>query len=355
MRILPLISSTLLLASLVAGAQSMAHSGPWELEESGSSAGLRGVHAVGGGVVWASGSGGTVLRSEDTGYLWQQCTPVPEASKLDFRGIWAWDALNVLVLSSGPGDQSRLYRTTDGCNSWKLIFTNPDATGFWDGVLFLDPQHGVTYGDPSQDTGRTNHVRFGLWVTHDGGNTWIPADELQALPGESLFAASNSAMTASGEQIWLGTSKARVLRSKALAGWQSAQTPLASGNDSSGVFSVAFRDQRHGVAVGGDYRRPGETAGTAAYTSDGGEHWTAARKPPHGYRSAVAWDEKDLAWITVGSNGSDISYDDGETWQWLDSGNWNALSLPWAVGPNGQIGKLGTLPARPTASAGVSR
>ena len=117
MRILQLISSTLLLASLVAGAQSTAHSGPWELEESGSSAGLRGIHAVGGGVVWASGSGGTVLRSEDTGYLWQQCTPVPGASKLDFRGIWAWDAQDVLVLSSGPGDQSRLYRTTDGCNS----------------------------------------------------------------------------------------------------------------------------------------------------------------------------------------------------------------------------------------------
>jgi hypothetical protein len=79
------------------------------------------------------------------------------------------------------------------------------------------------------------------------------------------------------------------------------------------------------------------------------------RKPPHGYRSAVAWDEKDQAWITVGSNGSDISYDDGKTWQWLDSGNWNALSLPWAVGPNGQIGKLGTLPAPPAAGMPVSR
>jgi photosystem II stability/assembly factor-like uncharacterized protein len=355
MRILPLISSALFLASLIAAGQSTAHSGPWELEESGSSAGLRGIHAVGGGVVWASGSEGTVLRSEDTGYLWQQCAPVPGASKLDFRGIWAWDAQNVLVLSSGPGNQSRLYRTTDGCNSWKLILTNPVATGFWDGLLFLDTQRGVIYGDPPQDGGRTNHVRFGLLVTHDGGNTWSPVDELQALPGESIFAASNSAMTATGEQIWLGTSKARVLGSKALAGWQSAQTPLASGNDSSGVFSLAFRDQRHGIAVGGDYRKPGETAGTAAYTSDGGEHWSVARKPPHGYRSAVAWDERDLAWITVGSNGSDISYDDGETWQWLDSGNWNALSLPWAVGPNGQIGKLGTLPARPAASARVSR
>jgi hypothetical protein len=176
------------------------------------------------------------------------------------------------------------------------------------------------------------------------------------LPGESLFAASNSAMaTYEGGRIWLGTSKARILRAKDAEDWQSAQTPLASGNDSSGVFSVAFRDQRHGIAVGGDYRNPEDAADTAAYTFDGGEHWSIPRRPPHGYRSAVAWDAGEHAWITVGSNGSDISYDDGDTWQWLDGGNWNALSLPWAVGPHGRIGKLGTIPGRPTTAAGVSR
>jgi photosystem II stability/assembly factor-like uncharacterized protein len=336
------------LATVVARAQSR----PWEIEDSGSSAGLRGVHSVGGGVVWASGTGGTVLRSEDAGYLWQQCTLPPGAAKLDFRGIWAWDALNVLILSSGPGELSRLYQTSDGCSSWKLLLTNPEPAGFWDGLIFLDRQHGLIYGDPAQAAGRTDHVRFGLLETHDGGKTWNAAAELQPLPGESVFAASNSAVTASEGWVWLGTSKARVLRTGYFVTWQSAQTPLASGNDSSGVFSLAFRDQKHGIAVGGDYRKPELATGTAAYTSDGGEHWSVPRKLPHGYRSAVAWDASDKAWITVGSNGSDISYDDGVTWQWLDSGNWNALSLPWAVGPNGQIGKLGTLPAHP---AGVSR
>jgi photosystem II stability/assembly factor-like uncharacterized protein len=336
------------LATLVSGAQS----GPWEIEDSGSTAGLRGIHAVGGGVVWASGTGGTVLRSEDTGYLWQQCALPPGAAKLDFRGIWARDALNVLVLSSGTGDQSRLYQTTDGCSSWKLLLANVDAAGFWDGLIFLDRQHGLIYGDPAPAAGRTDHVRFGLLETRDGGKAWSPAAELLPLPRESVFAASNSAMTANGGRIWLGTSKARVLRTSDLITWESAQTPLASGNDSSGVFSLAFRDQKHGIAVGGDYRKPQEATGTAAYTSDGGEHWSVPSKPPHGYRSAVAWDASDRAWITVGSNGSDISYDDGVTWQWLDSGNWNALSLPWAVGPNGQIGKLGGLPAHPV---GVSR
>jgi photosystem II stability/assembly factor-like uncharacterized protein len=356
MRITALVGSTAcLLAVLVAGAQSTKHSGPWELEDSGSTAGLRGIHAVGGGVVWASGAGGTILRSEDTGYLWQQCTTPSGANKLDFRAVWAWDARSALALSSGPGDQSRLYQTTDGCNSWKLLFTNPDAAGFWDGLLFLDRQQGVLYGDPVQVPGRTDHVRFGLLVTHDGGKTWSPGVPLEPLPGESAFAASNSAMTASGNWIWLGTSKARVLRTRDLATWQSAQTALASGNDSSGVFSLAFRDQKHGIAVGGDYRKTEEATGTAAYTSDGGKHWSVPGKLPHGYRSAVAWDARDEAWITVGSNGSDVSYDDGKTWQWLDSGNWNALSLPWVVGPKGQIGKLGTLPAKPAAGVGVSR
>jgi photosystem II stability/assembly factor-like uncharacterized protein len=344
MRRTALLTTTLYLLALSTTAQGTRHSGPWELEDSGATAGLRGVHAVGGGVVWASGTGGTVLRSEDTGYLWQQCTMPPGASKLDFRGIWAWDAQNVLILSSGTGDQSRLYRTKDGCNSWTLIYANPDTAGFWDGLLFLDRQHGIIYGDPVQSA-------FGLLVTHDGGNDWLPALNLPSLSGESIFAASNSAMTAHEGRTWLGTSKARVLRSQQFKDWQSAQTPLASGTASSGVFSLAFRDQQHGIAVGGDYRKPEEATGTAAYTSDGGEHWSAPRKLPHGFRSAVAWDTTNRAWITVGTNGSDISYDDGKTWQWLDSGNWNALSLPWAVGPNGQIGKLGLLPSHAHAGA----
>jgi photosystem II stability/assembly factor-like uncharacterized protein len=354
MRIIKFLGWVCLIA-LAAGAQTATHSGPWVLGESDSTAGLRGIHSLGTGVVWASGAGGTVLRSEDDGYLWQSCAVPPGANKLDFRGVWAWDEKTALVLSSGPGDQSRLYQTIDGCSSWKLLFTNPDAGGFWDGLLFTDREHGVIYGDPVPAPDRINHVRFSLLVTHDGGKTWIPAADLEPLPGESMFAASNSAMTAKGDQIWLGTSRARVLRSKGFIDWQSAQTPLASGNDSSGVFSLAFRDQQHGIAVGGNYRKPEDATGTAAYTSDGGEHWSVPQKPPHGYRSAVAWDEKDRAWITVGTNGSDVSYDDGKTWQWLDGGNWNALSLPWTVGPNGQIGKLGMLPARPTAGMPVSR
>ncbi len=111
----------------------------FDIEDSNTTASLRGIHNVGGGVAWASGTNGTVLRTEDGGYLWQTCTIPPEAEKLDFRGIQAFDENTAIVMSSGKGDLSRLYKTTDGCQTWKLLFTNPDKEGFWDDVQFESP------------------------------------------------------------------------------------------------------------------------------------------------------------------------------------------------------------------------
>jgi hypothetical protein len=54
----------------------------------------------------------------------------------------------------------------------------------------------------------------------------------------------------------------------------------------------------------------------------------------------VQWSESLKAWITVGTNGSDISRDDGKTWSPLDDGNWNSLSLPFVVGPKGRIARI---------------
>jgi hypothetical protein len=104
--------------------------------------------------------------------------------------------------------------------------------------------------------------------------------------------------------------------------------------------------------VGGDYKLPDEARGTAAYLPDIAAalpEWHAAQTPPHGYRSAVTYDPTTKTWITVGPNGTDISRDDGRNWTALKptaqdpsdaDKNWNALSLPFVVGPKGRIGKL---------------
>ena len=351
-----------------------AQTGSWQMEHSGTTASLRGVHAVGGGVVWASGTGGTVLRSEDSGFEWQTCAMPPGAEKLDFRAIWAWDANTAIAMSSGPGDLSRLYKTTDGCAHWTLLYTNPDKDGFWDALAFADPKEGYIFGDPVQAPGRTMK-EFQIFVTHDAGLSWSRQkqdfyDEMGVKEGAGAFAASNSSLFIFQHHYWFGTGGkpgpfvfVGDLYRDAPTGvfcdclppppdeiWVTHRVPmpLAGGADAAGIFSLAFRDPRYGIAVGGDYTKPDDRAGTAAWTSDGGEHWTASAIPPGGYRSAVAYDQTLKAWMTAGPNGSDISRDDGRTWTAIEhasantpkASEWNALSLPWVVGPNGRIAKL---------------
>jgi photosystem II stability/assembly factor-like uncharacterized protein len=313
----------------------------WNLVDSGTKSNLRGINNAGHGVIWASGANGVVLRSEDDGYLWQQCAIPPEAAKLDFRGIRGWDADHAIVLSSGPGAASRLYETTDGCAHWKLLLTNPDAAGFWDAIAFRNPQQGVLLGDPVDG-------RFVI-MENDGGGHWS-RDERSGLEaharGEGAFAASNSALALSpdGKNIYFATggiAGARLFyRLSKSAGWRSVNLPDRNPTESAGIFSLAFHDSEHGVAVGGDYKQANRADDTAAWTSDAGLTWTAASAPPSGYRSTVAWNEKLRAWIAAGPNGSDISYDDGRTWKRFDNASWNALSLPWAAGPDGKIANL---------------
>jgi hypothetical protein len=119
------------------------------------------------------------------------------------------------------------------------------------------------------------------------------------------------------------------------------------------MLSYVATSEQFLVAVGGDYKEPNSSSGTAAWSKDGGQHWHAATTPPHGFRSAVAYDPPSKTWITVGPNGTDISTDDGRNWRPLHPSpnepadadqHWNALSLPFVVGPHGRIGRL-----RPTA------
>ena len=105
----------------------------WLIQNSGATAGLRGIHAVDGNVAWASGTGGTVLRTDDGGAHWRSCAVPPGADKLDFRGVWAWNSQRAVVMSIGAGDQSRLYKTSDGCKTWTQLYVNSDLKGFWDG------------------------------------------------------------------------------------------------------------------------------------------------------------------------------------------------------------------------------
>ena len=377
-----------------------ADSGPvWQMQDSGTTAGLRGIDSVDGTVAWASGTGGTVLRTVDGGAHWTRCA-VPDAEKdgatLDFRGVQAWDATTAIVMASGPGEKSRLYKTADGCGTWRLLFTNPDQKGFWDSfVAAIWPAEdnslalckpgtkvigGAILGDPvvhkSNRLDTTTLTSFYLAGFEVGINCPIEklgssVSSIFALNDDEVaFAASNSVLNEIGPgDYWVATNT-RLIQYRRGATLPNNYTAelfcdigFSFGNHSatSGVFSLGIRpgsfeapkaakiggfqwkasscQRADMVAVGGDYRSIENRQNTAATTS-GTNKFQLSEVPPHGYRSSVQWSEPLKVWITAGTNGSDISRDDGRTWQPLDDGNWNALSLPFIVGPNGRIARL---------------
>ncbi|HEY1805573.1 MAG TPA: hypothetical protein VGG45_13945 [Terracidiphilus sp.] len=351
----------------------------WGIEDSNTTADLRGIFNVGGGVAWASGSNGTVLRTEDGGYVWQNCAIPPGAEHLDFRGVQAFDANTAIVMSSGKGDLSRLYKTTDGCHTWKLVARNPDPEGFWDAVQAGDPESGENNdreADRALLLGDSVNGELRVFEWKEGGEERELELSYQmrgkSETGEGSFAASNSVLQIAGtrqvDPTWKyafrfasGTSAQSfisIVRDEKTATCEPCreerlrvEIPMAQNTDSSGVFSFDFRTDLIGVAVGGDYKKPDSTVRTAVSSADGGQTWKRAQTPPHGFRSAVAYDAASKTWITVGPNGTDISTDDGRNWRALHPDaalheapdadkNWNALSLPFVVGPHGRIGKL---------------
>ena len=321
MRILPLL---FLIATAIA------QSGP-RVQTSHTTENLRGVSAVSRQVAWASGTHGAYLRTTDGGQTWIP-GQVPDATTLDFRAVVAFSANEAFLMSAGPGDQSRIYHTSDAGQHWQLQFTNSNPKGFFDSMVFWDPKHGIVLGDPLAD--EKEKPKFELLATEDG-ESWhaVPPSQLpEALEGEGAFAASNScivllkadtaekrsassgtveeqrfsAASGSGEKgasspgaldpnIWFATGgkAARVFHSPDRGKtWEAFNTPILHGPESAGIFSIAFRDARHGVIAGGDYKHPDDDGPNLAFTSDGGKTWTLSDLHPQAYFSAVAYDQQ---------------------------------------------------------------
>jgi len=385
-------------AALILATLTLTAHAQWTIQQSPTTANLRGIDALGKGLAWASGADGTVLLTEDNGAHWRRCTTPPNAETLDFRGIQAFDNKTAIVMSSGPGDQSRLYKTTDGCNTWKLIFTNPEPKGFFDAI---QTETNIVAGMPDPDPdlalvlGDSVEGKIQIWEWQYRGDyceqalqnpTWdhqhCPVDDAElfyptkssADVGEGSFAASNSVFqVVKTQQIdpdwkyeyrFASNTESKAFMSMVLAEKTNCEpcrlvrrrveVPMSDGTAKSGIYSFAFSTEYVGVAVGGNYEKPATRLKTASFTKDGGNTWKLATTPPHGYRSAVAYDAKTKTWITVGPNGTDISTDDGRNWHPLKPSptdqpdadqHWNALSLPFAVGPKGRIGLLN--PAAP--------
>ena len=329
------LTATLILSSF-------ATPGQWVRQSVSTSASFRGLSVVSDKVVWASGTGGTVIRTIDGGRTWDVIT-VPGAEKLDFRDIEAFNANAAYILSIGNGEDSRIYKTVDGGKTWKQQFINKNPKAFFDAIACWDAKNCIAMSDPVD-----GHY---LLISTNDGETWSPIASNQlpaAKDGEAAFAASGTCLyinPRSGHVFLVsGGTDARVFKSSDRGKtWTSVQSPIVKGTAGSGIFSIAMRDAMNGIIVGGNYEKPKEAANTIGSTRDGGKSWTLGNGLT-GYRSAVAYIDGRTV-IAVGTNGTDISYDRGGTWKKIGSEDLNAVAangkkMVWAVGPKGGVYRL---------------
>lgn len=323
----------------------------WNLQKSGCNASLRGLCVVDDQVAWASGSGGTVLRTVDGGKNWELVS-VQGADELDFRDIHAFDS-EVAVIANA-GQPAVFYRTEDGGQSWDQVFQHAHEGAFFDAIAAFDSKHLIAMSDPVDD-------RILLVESLDAGKTWVELDPKRRpakLRGEAGFAASGSNMIVQPETgrvlLALGgaeedqeTESSRILVSNDRAQtWTPVEVPMKR-NPSSGIFSITCLPDSLCIAVGGNYLDPEDASSSIAVGHLVQNKWTVPDQRPAGYRSGVTFTKIDNATlvICVGPDGTDFSMDQGSRWKALSDEGFHAVKSTtdgtiWASGADGRIAKL---------------
>lgn len=314
-------------------------------QESHTTALLQAVSAVDDSVIWVSGHRATWVRTVDGGRSWVPGAMTGPDSTLQFRDVQAVSATTAYLLAAGPGDSSRIYKTTDAGQSWQLQFLNHDPAAFYDCFGFWDATHGIAVSDAA-------HGKMIVIRTEDGEH-WatVAADGMPpAEPGEGSPAAGGTCLIAQGRAAaWFGTEPdARVYRSQDRGEhWSFAIPPIVTG-EAAGVATLAFRDERHGMALGGRLlKADDQTDSVAAVTSDGGATWTLVHRPTFSgavYGSAVVPGMQGFV-VAVGPKGLDWTGNDGRSWTNLSSSAYwavecRSLAACWAVGPRGRITRI---------------
>lgn len=264
---------------------------------------LRGLSVVDDKTVWASGSSGTVGLSTDSGHTWKWMK-VAGFEKTDFRDIEAFDDKTAVIM--GIDTPGILLKTTDGGESWKTVFKDHTPGMFLDAMEFWNEQSGIVIGDPING-------RMFIARTFDGAESWqaIPESYRPAVDsGEACFASSGTNVRKLNKQeaifITGGRSSRVFIRNKKI------NIPIIQGKESTGANSIAVKNKKTFMVVGGDFNTKDSTEKNCVITTDGGKTWFAPSIPPHGYRSCIESLGK-KTWISCGLNGVDYSTDEGNT------------------------------------------
>ena len=308
----------------------------------GTKTSLRGLSVINNSVAWVSGSNGYTGITTDGGKNWKWAQ-IAGYETFDFRDIEAFSATEAVIVNAGS--PAVILLTRDGGHSWKEVYRNSSPEIFLDGMDFWNRNHGIIYGDPIAG-------EMQLLETRDGGDTWDNISgqlKINLAAGEASFAASGTAIrTGKHGNVWIATggTQSRIFHSKDFGkNWQAYTCPIIQGENSTGPFSLAFLNNKIGVAAGGNYLKDTLRANNLVTTSDGGQSWKMPKVNPFGYRSAIEFISKKVL-VTTGSSGTDISMDGGNIWENISKEGFNCVrrakkgDMILLTGSNGTICRL---------------
>lgn len=325
----------------------------WALQTSPSHSNLLSVSARE-NTVWASGMDGTVLFSAD-GNSWKACAALPDGHQAEVRSIQAVDATTAVAMTTGRGERSRLYRTTDACQSWQKVFDNTEEQSSFDSLRLATAKQLYLLGEPVAG-------KFTLYLSQDAGATWFIADDpgLETEPGES---AAGSTLSYQAPFLYFGThgGTAPVVHYTyakcdpaqpdvpCAAAWGKSKLPPGIAK---GINAVGARMQT-GMTGKSTTTLMAAGEGTTpehafiGQSQNNGARWGLPAAPPSGVLRSMSFISATQTWLACGTAGTFLSADEGKSWQAAKGPNqtagWNSVSLPYAVGDSGQIGKLETV------------
>jgi len=286
------------------------------------SASIRAIEIVNDSSVVYASSNGTIGIITGNGKFVTTKKIVTDTIVPHFRAI-AYTKEAVFALSIE--NPALLYRYKS--NEIELVYKEVHDKVFYDSMKFFDELNGIAIGDPTDDC-------LSVLITRDGGKSWGKMD-CKNLPkisaGEAAFAASNTNIAIVDENAWIVTGglKARVFHTPDMGlTWKVYDTPIIQGKSSTGIYSVDFYNERHGIICGGDYTDMQGNYANKAITQNGGKTWEiVSENTEPKYVSCVQYipNTQGKEVIAVSDNGVFYSKSSGKTWDKVSDEGFHAI------------------------------
>jgi photosystem II stability/assembly factor-like uncharacterized protein len=329
------------------------------------------VVAPGGPQTVISGSRSGVNRSDNGGGNWVGLANPPQGMTAKMNEVFAIavDPSNADHLLMIPADLNAILISQDGGRSWNMgqqlgpvsefIFAPSNPATVYAAVTSRECIDKTSAGTTPNPALRCDNPEQGLYVSQDGGSTWIQNESEPVRSG--VIIAALAVHPGDARTIYVSMPGTGVLKSS-----DGGQTWSASGAGLPplSAVSLAIDPSNPAILFAGVASSELAPAGGGVYRSvDGGQTWvqSSAGLNPEALVLSVAVDPTNSQIVYAGDylGGVFVSTDGGQTWGALNEGLTHRMIKDLALSDDGSvlyaatwgdgIYRLGTLPEAPVA------